>query len=146
MSYDDISKEGSKRGGGESVWSISKSVFSTLPDRIGRKDRHHRRNDGESIQEDDDEISLFSAGSSYSHQQNKAVSQSSSVGSRISQMSGQSCVSQISAQSSQQSPSSFYSPKKHRDGAKSGNYEYDSDDSIGSLLLGGFELSSQVSS
>lgn len=129
---DDESKDGrgnGGNGGNGDVWSINKSVFSTLPDRLSRGSRNRGGGDGGSLYDDDD-ASLFSTASSYSRQ--RTASRSSSVASRMSQGSQQS--SQMTTPSA--SSNSFRLPKQFRGRNSTTTYEYDSDDSIGSLMGG----------
>ncbi|KAL7554545.1 hypothetical protein ACHAWF_018004, partial [Thalassiosira exigua] len=136
-SYGGILDDESRGGGGDGVWSINRSVFSTLPNRRGRSrgDRGSTDGSGGSLY-DDDEDSIFSGASS--HSRRGAMGHSSSVASRLSQSSQQS-----SSQRSQQSGSSNHSFRFSRrnrignDGASC--HEYDSDDSIASLA-GGFDV------
>jgi len=84
-SYSGLLDDESRDGRGGDVWSINKSVFSTLPDRIGRtttRNHPNRRggNNNGSLYDNDDDGSIFSAASMYSFRR------SSSVASRISQI------------------------------------------------------------
>jgi tetratricopeptide (TPR) repeat protein len=127
---DDESRSDGRSGSGN--WSVSKSVFSTLPDRHRRT--RGGRGDG-SFKDDEDGtgsvISTSSRGTAYSScsSRQKRFSTSSSVHSRLSQE--ESDPSQ-SVQQSQTSRDQIYKPAR----SKSNNFSYDSDDSINSLLDG----------
>lgn len=138
QSYDNLLDESSRRGsggggGGGGGWSLSKSVFSTLPDRLrrGRPDRG-RDDDGSMYDGDDGSVySLSSRGTNYSYGQARRVpSRSSSIASRMSQSSVGS--------GDDQSGRSLQSPRGERLNLPpprgEGPYDYNSDDSMGSLL------------
>ena len=121
----------SGRAGGDSrdTWSISKSVFETFQtdqrSGRGRRDRGGRGGGGDASYDDDDN-SLFSTSSAYSYR--RTPSRSSSVASRVSQLSEES-----SSKRSGSSHPSFRFPNNRRVNRDS-TYEYDSDDSLGSIL------------
>lgn len=142
--YDGLFDDDESRSDGRSAsgnWSVSKSVFSTLPDRHRRT--RGGRGDG-SFKDDEDGagsvLSMSSRGTAYSScsSRQKRFSLSSSVHSRLSQE--ESDPSQ-SVQQSQTSRDQYHKPAR----SKSNNFSYDSDDSINSLL-DGFEGVEEVES
>ena len=123
---------------GRGGWSISKSVFSTLPDRhhVGHHQRtgDSSRNNSRSIRKgmyddnNNDEWSIFSGSSSYSPGK---VSRSSSVASRNSTMSSHASSSVVSVSSTSWKDSSFKLPKRYCSATLAREID---DDSIDSLL------------
>lgn len=117
---------------GSGTWSVTKSVFSTLPDRQRRK--RGSRGDG-SYRDDDDAtgsvISMSSRGTAYSScsSRQKSPHSSNSVHSRLSKEGSE--MSQ-SLQQSRASRDRQYKPAR----SKSNAFSYDSDDSLNSLLDG----------
>lgn len=119
-------------------WSVSKSVFSTLPDRHHRRTRSGR-GDGSFFDDDDGVGSVIStssrgtAYSSYSSRQ-RIHSTTSSVNSRLSSHEGSEPSQSFHPSQASQTSSNQQHYKPAR--SKGNNFSYDSDDSINSLLDG----------
>lgn len=132
---DDESRDGRR---GSDTWSVSKSVFSTLPDRHHRRKRSGR-GDGSFFDDDDGVGSVIStssrgtAYSSYSSRQ-RIHSTTSSVNSRLSSHEGSDPSQSFHPSQASQTSSNQQHYKPAR--SKSNNFSYDSDDSINSLLDG----------
>ena len=127
---DDETRSDGRSGSG--TWSVTKSVFSTLPDRHRR--RRSGRGDG-SYRDDDDGtgsvISMSSRGTAYSScsSRQRLHRSSSSVHSRLSKEGSEPSQS---VQQSRASRDQHYKTARSKNNA----FSYDSDDSINSLLDG----------
>jgi hypothetical protein len=128
--YDDIFDDESRGGreGGD-TWSVGKSVFPTLPDRLRRLSRGRAGTEDGSLFDGDDEVgsvlSASSCGTSYSSRHHRTASRSNSVHSQMSQ---------LSQRSSQPSQGSRRRGSKRQIPRSSELYDSGDDDSMESLL------------